>query len=74
VPSGTAVVTEGDPGDLYYAAADRLLVVSRHGQQLGVLSRGDGFGEIALIRQVPRTATVTTQSDALLYVLGKESF
>jgi predicted MFS family arabinose efflux permease len=74
VPSGTAVVTEGDTGDLYYAVADGVLVVSRHGQRLGVLSRGDGFGEIALIRQVPRTATVTAKSDALLYVLSKEPF
>jgi predicted MFS family arabinose efflux permease len=74
VASGTVVVTEGEPGDLYYAVADGELTVARHGRRLGVLHRGDGFGEIALIRQVPRTATVTAQSDALLYVLGMEPF
>ena len=71
---GTVVVTEGDLGVHYYAVADGELAVSRYGQRLGTLSRGDGFGEIALIRQVPRTASVTALSDALLYVLGKEPF
>ena len=74
VAEGVVVVTEGEPGDRYYAVADGELVVSRHGRRLGTLSRADGFGEIALIRQVPRTATVTALSDALLYVLEKEPF
>ncbi len=74
VTEGTVVVTEGDLGDDYYAVADGTLAVSRNGRRLGTLSRGDGFGEIALIRQVPRTASVTALSDALLYVLGKEPF
>ncbi len=74
VAEGTVVVTEGNLGDHYYAVADGKFSVSRHGRRLGTLSRGDGFGEIALIRQVPRTASVTALSDALLYVLEKEPF
>ncbi len=74
VTKGTLVVAEGDSGDHYYAVADGSLEVSRDGHQLGTLSRGDGFGEIALIRRVPRTASVTALSDALLYRLGMEPF
>lgn len=74
VPQGTAVMKEGDRGDCYYAVADGRLAISRAGQLLHMASRGDGFGEIALIRDVPRTATVTAVTDALLYSLRKELF
>jgi Cyclic nucleotide-binding domain len=74
VPMGTVVIREGDPGDRYYAVADGELTVSRRGKVLRTLAHGDGFGEIALIRDVPRQATVTTVNDTLLYWLEKESF
>jgi hypothetical protein len=74
VIEGTVVITEGDRGDSYYAVADGQLVVSRHGRTLQTVARGDGFGEIALIRDVPRKASVTAVTDALLYVLDKEPF
>ena len=74
VPAGTVVIREGDDGDLYYAVADGELAVSRGGTVRQIVAHGDGFGEIALIRDVPRQATVTTLSDALLYSLEKESF
>ena len=74
VPSGTAVITEGEQGDCYYAVADGELEITRESQLMGVVSRGEGFGEIALIRDVPRQASVTAATDALLYVLHKELF
>jgi MFS family permease len=74
VPMGTVVIREGDPGDRYYTVADGELTVSRGGRVLRTLAHGDGFGEIALIRDVPRQATVTTVNDTLLYWLEKESF
>jgi CRP-like cAMP-binding protein len=73
-PRDTVVIREGDRGDCYYAVADGELTVSRNGKIVQRLSHGDGFGEIALIRDVPRQATVTTVNDALLYSLEKESF
>jgi Na+/melibiose symporter-like transporter len=74
VTSGTTVITEGERGDRYYAVADGELAITRNDSMVQVVSRGDGFGEIALIRDVPRQASVTAVTDALLYTLSKELF
>jgi hypothetical protein len=74
VSQGTVVVKEGERGDCYYAIADGKLAVSRQGQFLQLVSRGDGFGEIALIRDVPRQATVTAASAVSLYTLERDLF
>lgn len=72
--SGMAVITEGEPGDSYYAVAQGELAISRNGQFQQTISRGEGFGEIALIRDIPRQASVTAVTDVLLYALHKEMF
>jgi MFS family permease len=74
VSQGTVVIKEGERGDCYYAIAKGELAVSRDCQFLRMMSRGDGFGEIALIRSVPRTSTVTAATDASLYTLDRELF
>jgi hypothetical protein len=74
VVRGTAVVHEGDPGDRYYAVSTGSLDITRRGVVVNTVSRGDGFGEIALIRDVPRNATVTATSDSSLYALRKDLF
>src|SRR3954452_13777825 len=65
--AGLAVVREGDPGDLFYAIADGELEVTRSGRALRRLGRGDVFGEIALLQEIPRTATVTATTPSSLY-------
>ncbi len=74
VPAGTVVITEGEQGDHYYAVADGRLAVTRSGIDVGTVGRGEGFGEIALVRDVPRQATVTAVTDCLLFSLDKAQF
>jgi predicted MFS family arabinose efflux permease len=68
-PAGAAVVSAGEPGDLFYAIASGEVVVE--GRRLGP---GEFFGEIALLKDVPRTATVTAATDVALLALERGEF
>jgi len=75
VPPGTAIVREGEPGDRFYVVFAGMLSVSQRdrGNQ-GVLRPGDYFGEVALAMPVPRTATVTAITPAVVASCDKATF
>jgi MFS family permease len=74
LPAGTIVIREGERGDRYYAIARGELDVERGGVPIVTRHRSEGVGEIALIRDTPRTATVTARTDVELYGLDREPF
>ena len=74
VPAGTDVIVQGEAGETFYVIADGSVDVIRDGTEVAELTRGDGFGELALLHDRPRNATVRTRVDCLLYTLTAEVF
>jgi hypothetical protein len=74
VPTGAEIVHEGEPGDEYFAIVDGAVTVTCNGSEVNRLAEGDGFGEIALLHDVPRTATVTATAATSLLGIGREAF
>lgn len=73
-PAGEAVIREGEYGDCFYLVVEGRLDVSCAKGAYPPVGSGDVFGEIALLHDVPRTATVTAREDCLLYALDRDSF
>jgi CRP-like cAMP-binding protein len=74
VPAGEAVFTRGDHGDRFYAIESGTARVDVEGGEARTLDPGDFFGEIALLRDVPRTATVRAVEDLSLYAVERDDF
>ncbi|HTU28899.1 MAG TPA: cyclic nucleotide-binding domain-containing protein [Solirubrobacteraceae bacterium] len=74
LPAGEVVTREQEPGSRYFVVAAGELEVSVEGAHVRELGPGDGFGEIALLRDGVRTATVIAGSDVTLYALARPPF
>ena len=75
VAAGVEVITQGDVGDRYYILGERRRPRSSStGGVVNELDPGEGFGEIALLRDVPRTATVRTTEPCEVFALERDTF
>jgi CRP-like cAMP-binding protein len=63
-----------EPGERFYIIAEGRTRVTREGKQLREMGPGESFGEIALLRRIPRTATVTALSRVEAGILSREEF
>jgi hypothetical protein len=71
---GEVVIREGDPGDRYFILESGSARVTQRGVELRTMGPGEGFGEIALLRSIARTATVTAVEPCVLLALERHDF
>jgi hypothetical protein len=71
VAAGDVVVATGEPGSEFFVIETGDVDVIEYGRRMGP---GEGFGEIALLRDVPRTATVTARSEVHLWAVDRGPF
>ena len=74
LPAGARIMVEGEPGDRFYVVESGSVSIVSQGRTVTTTGAGGYFGEIALLRDVPRTATVRADVDVTLYALERESF
>lgn len=71
---GATLIREGERGREFIVVAEGTVRVTRNGRKIGDLGAGDFIGEIALVADVPRTATVTATSPVRLLVVTDRAF
>ena len=73
-PAGATVCTQGERGDGFFVIVDGRAEARRDGKLLRAMGRGDFFGEIALIDEGPRTATVVATTPLSCFMIGTQQF
>jgi len=74
VKAGEVVLLEGEESDRFYVIESGLVEVTKDGAVLRREGPGDFFGEIGLLRDVPRTATIIAVEETVLQALDRGSF
>ena len=74
IPAGTTLTKEGEIGHEFFVIVDGTTEIRRKGRSLGTRGAGDFIGEIALLEEVPRTATVKAKTDLRVFVLTSKDF
>src|SRR4051812_5595761 len=72
--AGRVIATQGEPGREAFVILSGQAIVSRNGRKVAELGAGTVVGELALLDQGPRTATVTVKSDITALVIGQREF
>ena len=73
-PAGTEVIRQGDIGDRFYVVDAGEFEIVIDGERVRVQGEGEFFGEIALLQDMPRTATVRALTDGAVWALDQEEF
>ena len=74
VDSGAVLTKEGEPGDEFFVVAEGMAKASIKGRKVGSIPAGSFFGELSLLDQGPRTATVTADLPTRLVVITAKDF
>jgi MFS family permease len=74
VPAGETIFRQGDHGDRFYIIDSGEIEIEIDGREANVLGPGEHFGEIALLRDIPRTATARARKQTQLYALERDAF
>ncbi len=74
VPTGKVLCREGEVGQEFFVIIDGKVEITRKGKRVTTRGGGDFFGEIALLEETPRMATVTTKTPVSLFVLTRADF
>jgi CRP-like cAMP-binding protein len=74
VPAGRVLCKEGDRGREFFVLVEGDVDVARNGRRVAQLGPGDFVGEISLLEQTPRTATVTAKTPLRFFVLTPREF
>ena len=74
LPEGKTLMREGDRGREFFVLVEGNADVRKGNRKVNTMGKGDFFGEIALVSQKPRTATVTTASPVRALVVTEQSF
>jgi CRP-like cAMP-binding protein len=74
VPRGKVLIEEGRPGNEFFIILEGRARISRAGLRLADLEAGSSFGELALLEDGYRTATVTAETDLTLLVFSRAEF
>ena len=74
IAEGKELTTEGSPGREFFVIIEGTASVAQDGDQINELGPGDFFGEVALVKDTPRTATVTATSPVRALVITRQNF
>lgn len=74
LPAGKVLAAEGDRGREFFVLLDGDAEVTKSGQHVNTMHKGDFFGEIALVTKMPRTATVVATTNVDVLVITEREF